>query len=590
VNQALRHRASQLGVETGYLDVDGRYHDTPEPTLRRVVEVLEDDRSNGDERDPIVVVGGPTAADGQLAVGAVPWAEVVLADGTTIRLPAHHGRVTVSPDLPTGCHELRVSDRTTTLVVAPPAMPRADHLTGRAGLFAPAYALWTREAPLPSFAHLADLASRLPGLGLDVLATLPLYAGFLDDPFDPSPYAPVSRLHWNEVYLDDATLPVAERPVVGELVDWRVLARRRRRQLLDAVRQLDPAAEAALDEYVRTHPDVADYARFRVARRDPVDAEAPSALVERSHVLAQQLAAEQLGRIEGPGRTALALDLPIGSHLAGFETWAHGELFASGMSVGAPPDALFAGGQDWGFPPQLPGAGRRSGHLLWRRLVERAGEHASVLRIDHVLGVQRLWWIPEGAAPTEGTYVRYRRDEILAVIAAAAGATATTIVGEDLGTVPEGFRQAFAEWDALGLYEEQLHLGEDQLRPIPARSVAGARTHDMAPFAAAIAALAAAEPATVEQYRCLLAAALGRAVAADPAALFDALLERLAHSSAYLVLADVDDLRGGVDPHNVPGRVLPTSWRRRWPVPISDMLCGDVRRRARLLVRRSARS
>ena len=108
------------------------------------------------------------------------------------------------------------------------------------------------------------------------------------------------------------------------------------------------------------------------------------------------------------------------------------------MTVGAPPDALFDGGQDWGFPPPLPGAGRRSGHLLWRRLVARAGEHASVLRIDHVMGVQRLWWVPAGAGPQDGTYVRYPRDELLAVIAAEAAATNTTIVGEDLGTVPAG--------------------------------------------------------------------------------------------------------------------------------------------------------
>ncbi|MGI9031182.1 MAG: 4-alpha-glucanotransferase [Ilumatobacteraceae bacterium] len=583
----LRQRATALGVETRYQDVEGRVHDTPEPTLRAVIEVLEAD-SCGDApiHEPVVVVGGPDGSWHDVDVGAARAAELVLVDGTTMALPVEHRRVTLPVDVPFGCHLLHLGgpdgDAESTVVVAPPAMPRHAHLAGRAGLFVPAYALWDRPAPLPSFGHLAALAERLPALGLDVLFTLPLYAAFLlDVPFDPSPYAPMSRLHWNEVYLDEAGLPAAEVPAIGDAIDWRTLARRRRQQLLSAARDLDAPMQAALDDHVRTHPDVAEYARFRVERPDPIDAEHPAELVRRSHLLAQLLAADQLGRIEGPGRAALALDLPIGSHPAGFEMWAHGELFAAGMTVGAPPDALFAGGQNWGFPPSLPGIGRRRGHLLWRQLVRRAGEHCSVLRIDHVMGVHRLWWIPEGAAATDGTYVRYPGEELLAVIAAEAAATATTIVGENLGTVPAEVCAALARWDALGLHEEQFHLHQARLEPIPARSVAGVRTHDMAPFAA-VAAIDDLTP-----YRRLLAAERGRPVPDGTPALLDAILERLAASDAYLVLADLEDLRGGRDPHNEPGRVLPTTWRRRLPAPISDMLCADVRRRARLLGRRS---
>ena len=116
-------------------------------------------------------------------------------------------------------------------------------------------------------------------------------------------------------------------------------------------------------------PDVVDFARFRALHPDAADVGAPTPLVERSHLLAQYLADRQLAAVEGDGRAALALDLPIGSHVAGYETWAHGDLFAAGMTVGAPPDEFFADGQDWGFPPQLPFAGRRDGHSLWRRLV-----------------------------------------------------------------------------------------------------------------------------------------------------------------------------------------------------------------------------
>ena len=132
---------------------------------------------------------------------------------------------------------------------------------------------------------------------------------------------------------------------------------------------LDPYIATGIDRFVAGRPDVADFARWRAGTGDASDVGHPRARVERSHLLAQYLADRQLAAIEGPGRATLALDLPIGSHPDGYETWAHGDLFAAGMEVGAPPDEFFAEGQNWGFPPQLPGAGRRSGHALWRELV-----------------------------------------------------------------------------------------------------------------------------------------------------------------------------------------------------------------------------
>jgi 4-alpha-glucanotransferase len=257
------------------------------------------------------------------------------------------------------------------------------------------------------------------------------------------------------------------------------------------------------------------------------------------------------------------------------------------MFVGAPPDEFFGDGQNWGFPPQLPGAGRRSGHALWQQLVARAGEHASMLRIDHVMGVQRLWWIPEGASARDGVYVRYPREEILAVIAAEAARASTTIVGENLGTVPEEVSEALERWDVLGLHEEQFslyqyHHGSDgQLGPVPSRSIAGIRTHDMPAFAAAFNG----DPTgAVYEYRRLLEDTIGHHVGDEAGDVLDGVLERLARSDAYLVLADVDDLVGEVAPHNVPGVVLESTWRRRLRRPTSGMLAdGDVRRRLKLL-------
>ncbi len=583
---ALRRRATELGVELSYWDVTGQLHHASESTLRAVVDVLEADATGGPARqlEPVVVAG----ATAQVAVGSLSELELVLADGTAIEVRAEHGTAALPTDLPVGCHRLRGTgagaEETATVVVPPATMPRDPALVQGVGLFVPTYALWEADAPLPSFARLAAVAAWAHRLDVGVVATLPLYAAFYDEPFDPSPYAPVSRLHWNEVYLDDAGLPAAPTPIETGLVDWRALARRRRGQLLDLCCDLEPEFDAAVTRFVAERPDVADFARFRAERPDPVDEGRPAALVRRSHELAQCLADRQLRAVEGPGRAVLGLDLPIGSHSRGYEVWAHGELFAPGMSVGAPPDEFFADGQDWGFPPQLPAAGRRSGHELWQRLVAHAGQAASMLRVDHVMGVHRLWWIPDGASARDGVYVRYPREELLAVIAAEAATTDTTIVGEDLGTVPDAVREAMDRWDMLGMYEEQFDLYRDHPTPIPARSVAGVRTHDMPAFAAAIA-VEGTEGAA--RYRQLLEAELGHEVGETAAEVLDAALARLAASDAYLVVADLDDLIGETAPHNVPGQVLETTWRRRLRSPASAVVSSPVvRRRLRLLASR----
>ena len=565
----LRHRATQLGVETSYRDNEGHHYDADPEALARVVDLLEDDDGRtGPRRVPCVITDSPE----RVHVGPdVDDAHLVLADGTAVGLDVSDEHISWEP-LPLGSHHLALTgrgvDEHATVVAAPHRMVRSAALAGRAGLFAPAYALWERDNPLPSFAHLTELTRQLATHDTAVLVTLPLYAGFLDEPFDPSPYSPVSRLHWNEVYLDDASLPAAPHDEIGELVDWRHLARRRRGQLLEAAAAIDGALARRISTWIADRPDVADYARFRATvTPDPTDAGHDPGVVARSHELAQFLADEQLRRIEADGSAAMALDLPIGSHPSGYETWAHPDLFAPDMAVGAPPDMMFSGGQNWGFPPQMPGAAQRSGYDLWRRVVARAGEYASMLRIDHILGVNRLWWVPDGMEATRGVYVRYPRHEMMAVIAAEGARTNTTIVGEDLGTVPAEILDLLDRWNVIGLYEEQMHMFDHDLHEIPERSVAGMRTHDMPAFAA-LAAMHDLDP-----YRQRLKQSLGRPVPDD--GVLDASLARLAGSAAYLVLADLDDLVGQTAAHNEPGRVLPTTWRRRLAEPTSATLARD---------------
>ena len=580
-DEALFERATELGVQCDYHDVDGQHHRADPAALAEVVALLETDRAAA---DAIARVGPPLhlSTRGPVPIEALVSAATVLVGGHRIEVNAlrngEHSTIELPVDLPFGCHvveyETDAGPGETVVVVAPSTMPRADLFAGGSGLFAPTYALWERDCPLPSFANLHRLARDLKRAGVDVVATLPLSATFLDDAYDPSPYSPISRLHWNEVYLDDSGLPPAPVPTLGSYVDWKALAERRRGQLVEAARSSE--LDAQLTAFVSAHPDVGAYARFRAQR----DANGDD-LVARSHVLAQYLADQQLRAIaDDPDAAALALDLPIGSSPQGWEVWADPTMFANGATVGAPPDSFFADGQNWGFPPPLPAAMRASGHRLWRQLIERVGRYCDVLRVDHAMAIERLWWVPDGFSADRGVYVHYPREELLAVIAASAAAAGVTIVGEDLGTVPEEVSEAFERWDVLGMYEEQFHLDDDPLPHIPARTVAGIRTHDMEPIAELVATKDTAG------YRARLGAAHGATIDATWSDVVDQMLVRLAASDAYLVVADLDDLIGERRPHNLPGRVVDGLWSRRLDIPTSELLADpDVSRRLSILGR-----
>lgn len=577
----LLQRAAELGVVVRYEDVDQVGHDADPGVLGRVVEILEDDRaaSRRSVLAGVHVVDPGTAPVTIDVTGVIDDASLVV-DGVRISLePGGSALGTITlPELPIGCHTLIVESgahvEECTVVVPPATMPGLAADRAWSSLFVPAYALWERDDTMPSYGHLCSVAETLGRRGIDMLATLPLYATFLDDPFDPSPYSPVSRLHWNEAYISDHVLPPAIVPELGDVVDWRQVGARRRRQLVEAAEAADRSLVDRLNQFVAAHPDVGAYARF-MADRDAVGGE----IVERSYLLAQMLCDEQIAAIgAGQGSAGLSIDLPIGSHPAGYEAWAYPGLFAPDTAVGAPPDTFFADGQNWGFAPQLPGQMRHTGYALWRQMIERAGRHAAMLRIDHVMAVHRLWWIPEGCSADLGVYVRYPEHELLAVIAASAAVADVAVVGENLGTVPPEVRAALDEFRMLGMYEEQFTTGESRLADIPARSVAGVRTHDMAAFADHV------ETTDLTTY--VRNVAESRAEPVDD--LLGAVLERLARSDAAMVVADLDDLLDERRPHNLPGRVVPGIWQRRLDQPASEVLADTtVIRRLAILNRRA---
>ncbi|MFB3062201.1 MAG: 4-alpha-glucanotransferase, partial [Candidatus Binatia bacterium] len=340
------------------------------------------------------------------------------------------------------------------------------------GVFLPLYALRSnRSWGSGDFTDLLALATWVKGLGGGVVGTLPLLATFLDEPFDPSPYSPASRLFWNEFYLDVTRIPELEscpeaRDLIAssdfqkevetyrltERVDYRSQMRLKRKVLEKLVRVFFKESlerKSAFDRFLQSHPVVEQYAQFRATcekQRSPwptwsqrlrdghLEQGDYDEEVKQYHLYAQWLADQQLGALargtsaSGPG---LYLDLPLGVHPHGYDVWSERDLFAPEVSVGAPPDSFFTGGQDWGIPPLQPETIREQGYRYPIAVIQHHLKYAGFLRIDHVMGLHRLFWIPKGMKPQHGVYVRYNAEESYAILSLESHRHQATLIGEN---------------------------------------------------------------------------------------------------------------------------------------------------------------
>ncbi len=536
-------------------------------------------------------------------------------------LPSGHQGVEVAlPGLPAGYHRLEVEIGRRSgdaLVISAPELAADPLPPGCWGVFAPVHGL--RRPNGWGVGDLSDLASLLGWvreLGGSLVGALPLYAAFLDPPAEPSPYSPISRRFWNELFVDVGALPEVQgqaRELVGspgfraeldaldgrELVDHPRVMARKREALELAVRELDGRRRDALEGYARERGDLDDFARFRAAGerwgRDwrawpgpPRDGRLEDGDVDPAavayHRYAQWVTEEQLASAAGSG--GLYLDLPLGVHPDGYDAWRERDAFALGVSAGAPPDDFFPAGQDWGTPPPHPDRLREHGYRYPIACLRHAMRHAGALRIDHVMGLHRLFWVPHGSPADLGVYVRYRPEEWYAIVALESHRAGTAVVGEDLGTVPPGVRAALRRHGLLRSYVLQMEADPDATRPLrspPAGSLASLNTHDMAPFAAfwpgldverrRSFGLLSADEAEVElarraRVRATLTAALRSAGhlpegPEDEREVLTACLAAMASSRAKAVIVALEDLWGETRAQNLPGVPDPTNWRGR---------------------------
>ncbi|HEY2870140.1 MAG TPA: 4-alpha-glucanotransferase [Gaiellales bacterium] len=637
---ALEALAAAEGVLRSYTETTGRRRRATPAALAAVLRALghdvdESGRGAGESlraaeaaraarlAEPVTVAWGRAQARIPVAARERAAWTLALADGGEVHGRADDGTVEL-PRLPYGCHVLHLEADGRTQEVTVLQAPRRAHAGPERswGLFVPLYALPGPFGP-GDFTRMRMLAEWTAGLGGDLVGSTPLNAAFLDEPFEPSPYLPVSRLHWNELYADPAAtpewaaaartrdLPAPVQPPEGRLIDYRAAAAAKRRVLEALLASLDGARLDAFEGHLRTHPDLVSYAEFRArcereraGWRDWSHPDTPAvggvrmchsqpgdAAAARYHAYAQWLCEEQLGRV-GAGNAGPYLDMPLGVHPGGYDTWRFRELFAEGVSVGAPPDDFFRGGQDWGLAPLHPGRLREAGHAYPIACAAALCRHASAARIDHVMGLHRMFWVPHGLSATEGVYVRYPFEELYAVLCIESHRHGTRLVGEDMGTVPGGVRRTMAAHGLLRTYAVQAELGHgaDPFDRVPSAAMVGMNTHDMPTFAGFWDSEGAADGR-----RDALRARLerrGHAVAAGPAAL-DACLLELAGSDARALLVTLEDMWWERERQNVPGTTTEhPNWRRlaRYGVDELDTVPGLAARLRRIAdARRSSR-
>ncbi|WP_049571247.1 4-alpha-glucanotransferase [Streptomyces sp. SBT349] len=453
---------------------------------------------------------------------------------------------------PPGWHTLRAEApdgraATSTLIAAPGRLPDPPGRT--AGLLVQLYSVLSQRSwGMGDLVDLADLASWAGHtLGAGFLQVNPLHAavpGSAGAPTDPSPYRPGTRRFADPIHLRIEDIPeygyldAAARaeldPILSRAAVLRSSVLTERAPIdRDAVWALKLAALAVLRRVPLSPGRHAAYCAFLAEQGQALEDHAtwcalaethgpdwrswPAGLRDpRSHATARArvehleridfhswlawLTDIQLARAQRSAENAgmpigLVHDLALGVHPHGSDAWAQQDVFALRMSTGAPPDAFNENGQDWGLPPWRPEALAERGYAPYRELLAGLLRHAGALRVDHVMGQFRLWWIPEGASPRDGTYVSYDADAMLAVLSLQADRAGAVLVGEDLGTVEPGVREdlrarGIAGTSVLWFERDWESRGSPPLPPGEWRSscLATVTTHDLPSTAARLSA------------------------------------------------------------------------------------------------------
>jgi len=595
MREELRRLARANGILLEYTDVQGQVRKATEDTVTALLEALNVPVDNL-STEPHAPHANP---DWKVVACEAPFEKEFVTDQVW-RLQLEDGSTQEGagpsdfPDLPLGIHSLWIQGKKTVLLAAPKrlCLPKRSW-----GLMVPLWGLRGAAAGgLGDYGDLRVLANQ-SGNGPSFIGLNPIHAGFPTDDTAYSPYQPSHRRRLNTLHI-----PCPGAASTGRLIDYPAEFALRRQTLEAQFADFHGSAEfdafcksegTALTQFARHQALAERYGAYwtdwptrlqNSAVVEPID---PSRL--RFHKWAQwraetalhaaQEAAKQAGLFHG-----LYLDLAVGTHPAGAEVWEDPTSFARGVSLGAPPDELGPQGQTWNLAPFHPKALIEKNFEPLADTLRRQFRHCGILRIDHILGFERAFWVPEGGAP--GGYVSMPREAMLAVARIEAARANCTVVGEDLGVVPDGLRDALTSSGILGCRVAMFERDGTHFRPpehYPETSIASFSTHDLPTWSGWRSGRDLKDWAALGAISddALTAATLARskdvaqfdqmAGSANPEAI-SALHQVLARTPARLVAVQAESIAGVEAQPNMPGTVSEyPNWRQRLPIAAQDL-------------------
>lgn len=567
----------------GYRDVEGTWHQT-DPAVVAACAAARPELPATGIRPPHF-----TRADRCDEVG---WAtDLILEDGSVVPLDG-----TLPPGLPLGYHRLVAStdDSEQPLVVAP---DRAVPLpVGGSGWAAQVPTLRLAGAEVGNLGSVARFASWATGRGTSHLLVSPLHAPLPLTPRQPSPYSPSSRI-WRDPLLIDPELLGLERTAIQPRSDgvdrdrawadlrprlrgaWEGLADRARddferwRSALGSALEVFARHEALVESFGASWPDWPDELQQPDAPAVAAHARAHGDEVA-FHAWLQWVVEAQLATVGA--RTHLVTDLAVGVDPSGADAWVHRSLIAHGVHLGAPPDTFNPAGQDWGLAAFDPSALRLAAYAPFVGALRANLRHAAAIRIDHVMGLFRIWWVPPGHPADLGAYVRMPADDLVDLVCLEATRAGASVIGEDLGTVEDEVRTAMAE---RGLNGTRLVWFEDAPpSQYPRACLASIGTHDLPTVAGLLRGDDAAErrdlgiavdadddASLLRRLHVACREGGGADEPIDPVATTARAMSALAAGPAALVLASLEDALGMARRVNQPGT---TDERPNWSIPL----------------------
>lgn len=605
------------GVESTYEDTSHRWHTTHPDTHLAILAAMGVSGPDAPYPQPdsvyVVWSGQPAAC---------PWPGVLhLEDGTTVRVGNRF-----PPDLPWGYHHLldERGEAARLVIVAPPKCHIPEPSWGWAiQLYA---ARSAKSWGMGDLGDLAEVGAWARSLGASFLLVSPLGAGSPTAPQEPSPYFPSSRRFLNPLYVRIDEVPGAEM-LESQLEPWRTAAAGLNgRSTIDRDAILPLKSQAlrflwsrfggcdAFDRFCQERGTELDQFATWCAlaemhssgdwRTWPAEYRHPaSPAVQRFahehagevayHKWVQWVLDRQLAR--AAETIELVQDLPIGVDPGGADAWAWQDLLADGCSIGAPPDSFNPAGQDWALPPFVPHRLRQAEYRPFIQTLRAALRHAAGLRIDHVMGLFRLYWIPHGFGPQRGAYVRYPSEELLAIVALESQRAGAFVVGEDLGTVEPWVRTVLAHRGVLSF--RVFWFEKTPPAAYPPLAMAALTTHDLPTVAGLWSgqdtieqkALGVGDPAATSELRERVARSLAVPPEASPAEVVEAAYRALGQAPCRVLLATLEDALCVAQRPNIPGTTAQQRPNWCFPLPggIEALEAAELPRRIAEALKRS---